>query len=199
SVSPDLVRGGEWTLLQMGMNAPVDPATVTRPPLDVAVVLDRSGSMADAGKMTYAKQGLDLLVDALGETDTFSLVVFDSAAQKLFGPARASDRAALKAIVDAIQPGSSTNIYDGLKLGCDAAGAVGDEAQVGRVIFLTDGLANQGITDPHAIETMAAAYGEQYIGLTTIALGSDADVGLLRDLAQQAGGNAYFLEDPAAV
>jgi Ca-activated chloride channel family protein len=199
SVSPDLVRGGEWTLLQMGMNAPVDPATVTRPPLDVAVVLDRSGSMADAGKMTYAKQGLDLLVDALGETDTFSLVAFDSTAQKLFGPARVSDRAALKAIVDAIQPGTSTNIYDGLKLGYDAAASVGDETQVRRVIFLTDGLANQGITDPSAIEAMSASYGEQYIGLTTIALGSDADVGLLRDLAEQAGGNAYFLEDPAAV
>jgi Ca-activated chloride channel family protein len=199
SVSPDLVRGGQWTLLQMGMNSPVDPATVTKPPLDLAVVLDRSGSMADAGKMTYAKQGVELLIDALGEDDTFSLVVFDTTAQKLFGPARVSDRTALKAMVDSIQPGQSTNIYDGLQLGYEAAASVGDETQVRRVIFLTDGLANQGTIAPSAIEAMSAGYGAQYIGLTTIGLGGDADVGLLRALAEQAGGNFYFVEDPAAV
>ena len=199
SVSPDDVRGGQWTLLQMGMNSAIDPATVTKPPLDLAVVLDRSGSMADAGKMAYARQGVDLLIDGLGEGDTFSLIVFDSTAQKLFGPARVTDRAALKAIVDKVQPGSSTNIFDGLELGYDAALAAGDETQDRRVIFLTDGLATAGNTDPAAIETMSAGYNAKYIGLTTIGLGSDADLNLLRTLSEQAGGNFYFAENPASV
>jgi Ca-activated chloride channel family protein len=199
SVSPDDLRGGEWTLLQMGMNSAIDPATVTKPPLDVAVVLDHSGSMADAGKMTYAKQGVDLLIDGLGEADTFTLVVFDSTAQTLFGPARVSDKAQLKAIVDRVQPGSSTNIYDGLEMGYKSALAAGDETQDRRVIFLTDGLANVGVSDAASIEKMSAGYNAQTIGLTTIGLGSDADLSLLRALSEQAGGNFYFAEDPSAV
>ena len=199
SISPDDVRGGQWTLLQMGMNSAIDPTTVTKPPLDLAVVLDRSGSMADAGKMTYAKQGVDLLIDGLGEEDTFSLIAFDTTAQTLFGPARVSDHAALKAIVDRIEPGSSTNIFDGLELGYRAVLSAGDETQDRRVIFLTDGLATAGNTSSAAIEAMSAGYNAKYIGLTTIGLGGDADLGLLRTLSEQAGGNFYFAENPAAV
>ena len=193
SVSPDDLQGGNWTLLQMGMSSPVDPATVTKPPLDLAVVLDRSGSMADAGKMEYAKAGLKLLIAGLGDADTLSLVVFDSTAQKLFGPARVTDKAALTAIVDRIAPGSSTNIFDGLQMGYEAALAAGDETQDRRVIFLTDGLATAGDTSLAHIEAMSAGYNGKYIGLTTIGLGSDADLGLLRTLSEQAGGNFYFV------
>src|SRR5262249_47350232 len=50
SVTKDLVHGGTWTLLQLGMNSPIDPSTVTRPPLDLVVVIDRSGSMSTDGK-----------------------------------------------------------------------------------------------------------------------------------------------------
>lgn len=199
SVSPDNVRGGPWTLLQMGMNSPVDPTTVTKPPLDLVVVLDRSGSMADAGKMDYAKQGIDLLVDALGEEDTFTLVAFDTDTQVLFGPAHATDPTRIKAVVDAVQPGGNTDIYDGLRLGYQEALSAGDETQTRRVIFLTDGLPTIGTTDPVAIEAMSAGYNAQYVGLTTIGLGGDVDAGLLRQLSEQGGGNFYFLEDPAAV
>jgi Ca-activated chloride channel family protein len=199
SISPDDLHGGEQTLLQMGMNSPIDPATVQKPPLDLAVVLDHSGSMADAGKMEYAKQGVQLLVDGLGEADTLTLVVFDSTAQTLFGPARVTDKAAVEAIVNGVQPGSGTNIYDGLEMGYKAALSAGDETQDRRVIFLTDGLANQGISDAASIEQMSAGYNAKYIGLTTIGLGSDADLTLLRTLSEQAGGNFYFAESPSAV
>jgi Ca-activated chloride channel family protein len=199
SISPDDVHGGEWTLLQMGMNTAIDPAKVQKPPLDLAVVLDHSGSMADAGKMEYAKQGVQLLIDGLGEADTLTFVVFDSTATTLFGPARVTDKAALKTIVGRVQPGSGTNIYDGLQTAYKAALSAGDETQDRRVIFLTDGLANQGIADAASIEAMSASYNAQYVGLTTIGLGSDADLTLLRALSERAGGNFYFAESPSAV
>src|SRR5258708_18827953 len=130
SVSPDMVRGGEWTLWQMAMNSPVDPATVSKPPLDLVVVLDRSGSMADAGKMDYAKQGLRLLVEQLGEDDTFTLVAFSDSVQTLFGPARiGANRTQVTAIVDGVQPGGGTNIYGGLEAGYKAALTVRNETQ----------------------------------------------------------------------
>ena len=66
SVTPDLVHGDTETLVQIGVNTPLNPETFPRPPLDLVVVVDRSGSMAGADKMTYAKQGLVQLVDQLG-------------------------------------------------------------------------------------------------------------------------------------
>lgn len=200
SVSPDMVRGGDWTLLQMAMNSPIDPATVTKPPLDLVVVLDRSGSMADAGKMDYAKQGLRLLVEQLGDADTFTLVAFDNNVNTLFGPtAIGANRAQLTTIIDGIRPGGGTDIYDGLEAGYKAALSVGDETQQRRVIFLTDGLPTAGNTNHDQIKVMSAGYNDRYIGLTTIGLGSDVDAGLLRDLSEQGGGNFYFAEKPAAV
>ena len=200
SVSPDMVHGGQWTLLQLGMNSPIDPATVAKPPLDLVVVLDRSGSMADAGKMDYAKQGLHLLIEQLGEDDTFTLIAFDTDVQSLFGPTRiGANRTAVGAIVDGIRPQGGTNIYGGLEAGYKAALSVGDETQQRRVIFLTDGLPTAGNTNPEQIKTMSAGYNDKYIGLTTIGLGSDVDAGLLRSLSEQGGGNFYFAEKPAAV
>ena len=199
SVSPDLARGGEWTLLQMGMNSPIDPATVAKPPLDIVVVLDRSGSMAEAGKMDYAHQGIKLLVEALGDADTFTFIAFDDRVETLFGPAPVVDKAALEAIVDGVQPRNGTDIFDGLEAGYKAALSVGDETQQRRVIFLTDGLPTAGDVNHADIEAMSAGYNAKYIGLTTIGLGSDVDAGLLRQLSEQGGGNFYFAEQPAAV
>ncbi|MEP6654476.1 MAG: VWA domain-containing protein [Myxococcales bacterium] len=199
SVSPDIARGGHWTLLQLGMNSPIDPATVTKPALDLVVVLDRSGSMAAAGKMEYAKQGIKLLIDALGDADTFTLIAFDDRVQTLFGPAPVTSKAQLQATVDAIQPGGSTNIFGGLEAGYQAAASVGDETLQRRVIFLTDGLPTAGIIESARIKAMSAGYNERYIGLTTIGLGSDVDAALLRALSEQGGGNFYFAEKPEAV
>lgn len=199
SISPDLARGGQWTLLQMGMNSSVDPATVAKPPLDLVVVLDRSGSMAAANKIDYAKQGIELLVDHLGDADTFTFIAFDDRVETLFGPARVADRAAIKAIVEGVGPRGGTNIYGGLEAGYKAALMNGDETQQRRVIFLTDGLPTAGVTGKGLIASMSAGYNDQHVGLTTIGLGADVDAGLLRDLSEQGGGNFYFVEQPAAV
>jgi Ca-activated chloride channel family protein len=199
SVSPDLARGGEWTLLQMGMNSAIDPATITKPPLDIVVVLDRSGSMAASGKMDYAHQGIKLLIEALGDADTFTFIAFDDKVETLFGPARVADKASVEAIVDGVQPRNGTDIFDGLEAGYKAALSVGDETQQRRVIFLTDGLPTVGDVDHGHIEAMSAGYNAKYIGLTTIGLGGDVDAGLLRQLSEQGGGNFYFAEKPAAV
>jgi Ca-activated chloride channel homolog len=199
SVSKDLARGGPLTLLQMGMNSAIDPATVKKPPLNLAVVLDHSGSMSGAGKMDFAKQGVSQLIDALGENDVFSLIIFDNTVQKVFGPARVTDKAALKGAVAEVQPAGGTDIYGGLEAGFQAVLNTQGETEQRRVIFLTDGLPTAGITDPVRIRDMSLGYNKKYVGLTTIGLGTDVNIGLLRGLAESGGGNFYYIEKPAAV
>jgi Ca-activated chloride channel family protein len=199
SVSKDLARGGPLTLLQMGMNSTIDPATVQKPPLNLAVVLDHSGSMAAAGKMDFAKEGVKLLIDALGPTDTFTLLIFDDKVQRVFGPARVNDKDALKGLVSEIQPAGGTNIFDGLEAGYQSVLVTPNENEQRRVIFLTDGLPTVGKIDPAQIRTMSVGYNQKYVGLTTIGLGGDVNVPLLRGLAEGGGGNFYFVEKPAAV
>jgi len=200
SVSNDLVHPGkDWTLLQMGMNSPIDPSTIKKPNLDIVVVLDHSGSMDASDKMTYARDGVKLLIDGLGTDDTFTLIAFDSAVDKLYGPAKITDKIALKSMVDGIKPAGATNIYDALEAGYKAALAGGDEQMQRRVIFLTDGLPTAGNTSSVAIKAMSAGYNDKYVGLTTIGLGADVDAGLLRSLAEKGGGNFYFVEKLDAV
>jgi Ca-activated chloride channel family protein len=199
SVSKDLARGGPLTLLQMGMNSSIDPATVSKPPLNLAVVLDHSGSMAAAGKMDFAKEGVKLLIDALGPSDTFTLLVFDDQVQTVFGPAHVTDKEGLKGKVGEIQPAGGTNIYDGLEAGYKAVLTTPVETEQRRVIFLTDGLPTVGRTDVGVIRAMSVGYNQKYVGLTTIGLGGDVNVPLLRGLAEGGGGNFYFVEKPAAV
>lgn len=198
SVSPDYTRGGDWTLLQMGMNSPVDPATVKKPPLELAVVLDHSGSMAGANKLEYAKQGVQLLVDALGPEDRLTLIQFDDTAETLFGPAVVSDKAALKKRIAAITPAGSTNLYDSLEAGYKAIEKASEQLQR-RVIFLTDGVASAGITSSEKILAMSAGYNAKHLGVTTIGLGTDVTIPLLRGLAEQGGGNFYYIEKVEAV
>ena len=199
SVSKDLARGGPLTLLQMGMNSTVDPATVQKPALNLAVVLDHSGSMAASGKMDFAKEGVKLLIDALGPTDTFTLLVFDDQVQTIFGPGHVTDKEALKGKVGEIQPAGGTNIYDGLEAGYKAVLTTPVDTEQRRVIFLTDGLPTVGRTDVGVIRAMSVGYNQKYVGLTTIGLGGDVNVPLLRGLAEGGGGNFYFVEKPAAV
>jgi Ca-activated chloride channel family protein len=199
SVSKDLARGGPLTLLQMGMNSAIDPATVKKPPLNLAVVLDHSGSMMGAGKMDFAKQGVAQLIDALGEEDIFSLIIFDNTVQKVFGPARVTNKEALKGQVAEVQPAGGTDIYAGLEAGFQSVLNTQGETEQRRVIFLTDGLPTSGITDPVRIRDMSLTYNKKYVGLTTIGLGTDVNIGLLRGLAESGGGNFYYIEKPAAV
>jgi Ca-activated chloride channel family protein len=172
---------------------------VKKPPLDLAVVLDHSGSMAAAGKMDFAKQGVRQLIDALGPEDVFTLVVFDDRVQTIFGPAKVTDKAGLKGMVDEIGPAGGTNIYDGLETGYRAVLTSPGDTDQRRVIFLTDGLPTAGIIDPMRISAMSLGYNQKYVGLTTIGLGTDVNVGLLRGLAESGGGNFYYIEKPAAV
>ncbi|MBL0219709.1 MAG: VWA domain-containing protein [Myxococcales bacterium] len=198
SVGRDWLTGAHQATLQIAVNTNVDPSTYHRLPLNLVVVVDHSGSMASDGRLDKVKVGLHTLVDNLLPEDRLSLISFDDVVTTDAPFTATLDRANLHTAVNRLQPRGSTNLYAGLEAGFLQLGEYPKSETQNRVIFLSDGLATAGNTSRPAIMDMAKGWIGKGIGLTTIGVGSDFDVELMRGLAENGAGNYYFLEDGAA-
>lgn len=196
----NLVNGNNCTMLQLGLNSPIAANPDARPPLNLAVVVDTSGSMEAGGKMDFVKQGLGLLIDGMADGDKLSLIRYSDGAELLMPMADVrGNRVELRAAVEALRATGSTNLHDGLQLGYRESLGAYDSGRQNRVILLSDGIPTAGIQGAEEIVDMSRAYNSDGIGLSTVGLGVDFNIALMRDLAEQGDGNFYFLEDSGAV
>jgi Ca-activated chloride channel family protein len=198
SVGRDWLTGSHQATLQIAVNTNVDPATITRKPLNLVVVVDHSGSMWDDQRLEKVKVGLHTLVDNLAEGDRIALVQFDDRVDVLVPFAETPNVQQLDSVIDGLTPRGSTNIYGGLEEGFKLAATAFSIDRQNRVIFLSDGMATAGNTNQTDIIAMADRYVMDGIGLTTIGVGLSFDVQLMRGLAEHGAGNFYFLEDAEA-
>jgi len=200
AVHHDWIYGEYQAALQLGMNTTIEATSLERRPLDLVVVVDTSGSMAGDDKMSYVKQGLHLLVDSMDPGDRLALVRYDTEVHVLSSLQDAADATALHSLVDGLTPDGATNFYEGLETGLQMALDSSDGEREGRVIMLSDGQPTAGpYTDDTNIIDMADVYIGDGVGLTTIGVGLDFNVDLMRGLAERGAGNFYFLEDAAAI
>ena len=199
AVMGNLMDGNNCTMLHLGLRSPVDANPGERPPLALAVVVDVSGSMAGE-KMEFTRQGLELLVDGMRDEDQLALITYSDAADVVvpMGPV-GENRVALGRAVAALRPEGGTNLHGGLTTGYREVLASYDSARQNRVILISDGNPTAGVTATPTILQDSRAYNSDGIGLTTIGLGTDFNIALMRGLAQQADGNFYFLEDSGAI
>jgi Ca-activated chloride channel family protein len=203
-LTPGLTVGRDWltgkhqATLQIAVNTNVDPSTYQRLPLNLVVVVDHSGSMASDGRLDKVKVGLHTLVENLLPEDRLSIISFDDTVTQEATFTTELDRTALHAAVNRLQPRGGTNIYAGLEAGFNILGEYPKSEKQNRIVFLSDGLATVGNTSRPAIMEMARTWITKGIGLTTIGVGSDFDVDLMRGLAENGAGNYYFLEDGTA-
>ncbi len=166
-----------------------------RQPMNLSVVLDRSGSMDDERKIEYAKQAIYSLIDRLSSDDYFSLTIYDDQVETIIPSGRLTDRSRIRELVREIYPRGATNLGGGLEEGfrqCNYR-----SGYINRVILISDGLANRGITDPYELNRMASRYRDQSISLSAIGVGLDFNENLMLGLAEHGGGNYYFIESPA--
>ena len=187
---------GHRTLLQFGLNTLEDPEKYGPSVRNLAIVIDRSGSMSSGNKLPYVKTGVLRLIDELVETDILSIVTYDSVAQVLRPAAPLADKHEVKKLVEGIGLGGATNLDAGMVKGYEQALRHYDPQAANRVILLTDGMANTGVTDPDRILANSKAYTDQGISITTIGVGTAYNQDLMLRLARQGGGNNYFLDDP---
>jgi len=194
----NLITGTSCTTVMIGMNTPVDPAEMTRPPLDLALVIDTSGSMAGE-PIEYVREGLLRMLDDLRPEDRVSIIAFSDEAEILVETAPGDATADLTLAIDAIYANGSTNIYDGLRTGYELVVATTEPGRQSRVVLLSDGEATAGITSSSKIVAMSAGFNAIGHSLATIGIGEDFDPVLMRELSEAGGGSFYYLEDPAAV
>ena len=168
-----------------------------RMPMNLSVVLDRSGSMQGA-KIEKARQAACLAVDHLTDNDYFSLVTFDNATDVLLPPERVGDarhREELKSRIDRIRPGGGTAIHAGVTLGAQQVRRHLDKEFLNRVILLSDGLANVGPSRTSDLAALGRDLRQDGLSVTTIGVGDDYNEDLMTALAEASSANYYYVRD----
>lgn len=191
----DAVRPGDEIVLQASFATAPMLDRSDLPPLNLALVLDCSGSMAAAGKLDACKRALAAFAGRLRPDDTVAIVAYSDEA-RVVAPSRAlGDGRWFATAVDGLAPGGATNLHGGLLLGlreCQRALRAGGS---NRVILLTDGIANRGECDVEAILRDARAFTAEDIDLTTIGVGRELQTALLDRLARGGRGLFHFVAD----
>lgn len=166
-----------------------------RQPAHLAVVMDTSGSMRGKGKITHARAAATELVGMLGPEDTLSLVTFSDHAQTLIERGGVADARRMNLLIEGIQPGGGTNLFDGLTNGQQLLQGT-SRAGVKRVVLLSDGLANLGVVDPAELTRMAGALVQEGVTVSGLGLGLDYDEDLLAAMSDAGGGGYHFIHEP---
>src|SRR5690606_14690619 len=167
----------------------------SRAPLNVSLVIDRSGSMSGQ-KMRDVKDAALWLVDNLADEDRVSIVSYASdvrvdASEQLTN----SGRRRLAVAIDDIRDGGGTFLSGGLDTGASQIKEMMDNESLNRVILLSDGKANEGITDIRELSRMSDRLRENDISVSTMGVGVDYNEDLMEEIAVAGGGNYHFIQE----
>jgi len=167
-----------------------------RPPINLAIVLDRSGSM-QGEKLREAKKAAIMALEHLGPKDIVSVVTYESNVDVLVPATRMTEPESIAELIRGVQPGGSTALFGGVSKGAAEVRKFLESERVNRIILLSDGLANVGPSTPLDLGTLGAGLSKEGIAVTTIGLGLDYNETLMTRLAAQSDGNHFFAETAA--
>ena len=184
-------------LLSLGVQA-ARRTIADLPPLNISFVVDTSGSMSAENKIDWVRDSLEVFERSVRVGDTVSLISFDSKARVLLPATRirsAGDRRRFLSAVRSLRATGSTNLYAGLELGFAQLVTQLSSENVNRIVLLGDGMPNTGVVDPRAFRQLAQGYRDVGVSISAIGLGTEANLGLLRDIAHWSSGTSRFIND----
>ncbi len=191
---PTLLAGTpQTTYLKVGLTGFAMSATEKRPPVNVALVLDKSGSMI-GNKIAQAKDAAIRALDRLDANDIVSVVVYDSTVRVVVPATKLTDKHAVRQAIARIDAGGNTALFGGVSKGAAEVRKFLDGKRVNRVILLSDGLANAGPSTPSDLGELGASLMKEGIAVSTLGLGLDYNEDLMVELARRSDGNHVFVE-----
>jgi len=195
SLDRDVLPAGqnETAIIKIALEVPELPRESSRPPVNLTLVLDRSGSMSGS-KIAKAREAAISALRLLGPQDIFSLVIYDHNVHTLIPPQSAANRAWIETQIMRISAGGRTALFSAVSQGAAEIRKNLGKEYVQRIILLSDGLANVGPSTPDDLGRLGAALLKEGISVTTIGIGTDFNEDLMIQLAGRSDGNHYFVE-----
>lgn len=173
------------------------PALADRPPLDLVLLVDTSGSMDDPAKLPLLRQAFALMLEELRPEDRIAITAYAGSAGVVLPPTAASDKAAILRALDQLNANGSTNGAEGLQLAYDLASQMRGQQtdRIGRVILATDGDFNIGPHDPAELERLIKDKAKSGSYLSVLGFGrGDLDDAAMQALAQNGNGQAAYID-----
>ena len=201
-VQDKVLRGSSGRVnLSLTLTADDNPSLISAPHrnVDMVIVLDRSGSMKGR-KINDARQAVSNLVAALTEKDRFALITYSDGVQLVsnLAPVNVSRQRQLARLIAGITAGGGTNLGAGLQTGIDVLLSGKEIGNARKLVLISDGLANKGITDASRLGAMAGIAVEKEFAVSTVGVGNDFNELLMTAIADRGAGNYYYLENPIA-
>jgi Ca-activated chloride channel family protein len=200
SIDHQAHTGDEGTVVRVLLTLTGElPPHATRAPIGLSLVLDRSGSMHGL-PLECVREAAARAVERLHPQDVVGAVAFDSDVDEIGAAAPAQQQSGLSARLRALESRGNTNLSGGWLRGrqqmVDAGALLTGAGSSRRVVLLTDGHANEGITDPDLLIGLARTARAQGMTTSTVGVGDGYDDTLLRAMADAGGGNAWYIEHP---
>ncbi|WP_424950289.1 vWA domain-containing protein [Deinococcus sp.] len=193
-----LTSPSEVTDLLVRITPTAEATPAPRPPLDLAVVIDTSGSM-NGLPLQLAKEAVVLVNQTLSPEDRLSVVSFNSGVQVVLPLQKIGPAERLQRQLDRLHAGGSTALHGGWQMGSALLQGDAMPGNLPRVLLLTDGRANVGVTQPRAIAADVALALSRSVSTSTVGVGMRYDEQVLESIAWAGDGNYHFAETPEAL
>ena len=165
----------------------------SRAPVNLAIVIDRSGSMSGE-KIERAKEAAAMAVNRLNPEDIVSVIAYESQVQVILPATKVRDKDMILDRIRRIHPGGSTALYSGVEAGAEEMRKFLSAHRVNRMILLSDGLANVGPSGADDLGRLGERLIRDGISVTTVGLGLGYNEDLMTQLAYRSDGSHYFAE-----